>query len=143
MNALPAGFIPHFRKSPLTDPWEPLYSKITDAAVIIAMRAGSQHCNSRGFVHGGMISALADNAMGLSCAKQHQPALGLVTVTLNMEFLTAAKEGQWLEFITSFTKIGRKIDFAQGRVEADGEICALMSATFAVPKVKETESATS
>jgi acyl-coenzyme A thioesterase PaaI-like protein len=24
------------------------------------------HCNSRGFVHGGVIAALADNAMGLS-----------------------------------------------------------------------------
>ena len=30
---IPAGFEPHFRKSPLTDPWEPLYSKKTDKAV--------------------------------------------------------------------------------------------------------------
>lgn len=133
MSQMPDGFTPHFRKSPLTDPWEPLYSRVTEDAVIIGMRADTQHCNSRGFVHGGMISALADNAMGLSCAKQHQPALGLVTVSLNLEFLKSAREGQWLEFKTSFTKIGRKIDFAQGSVEANGEVCALMSATFAVP----------
>ena len=133
MADIPAGFAPHFRKSPLTDPWEPLYSKVTEEAVIIGMRAGAEHCNSRGFVHGGMISALADNALGLSCAKQHQPALGLVTISLNLEFLSAARDGQWLEFITSFTKIGRKIDFAQGRVEADGKTCALVSASFAVP----------
>jgi len=137
MADIPDGFKPHFRKSPLTDPWEPLYSKVTDDAVIIGMRAGQQHCNSRGFVHGGMISALADNAMGLSCARQHDPVAGLVTVSLNLEFLKAGRDGQWLEFITSFTKTGRKIDFAQGRVEADGDVCALMSATFAVPAQNE------
>jgi uncharacterized protein (TIGR00369 family) len=137
MAEIPKGFSPHFRKSPLTDPWEPLYSLITHEAVIIGMRTGPQHCNSRGFVHGGMISALADNAMGLSCAKQHQPAARLVTVSLNLEFLSSAREGQWLEFITAFTKIGRKIDFAQGRVEADGKVCALVSATFAVPAQQE------
>ena len=37
---IPAGFEPHFRKSPLTDPWEPLYSKRTDKAVIIGLAAG-------------------------------------------------------------------------------------------------------
>jgi uncharacterized protein (TIGR00369 family) len=134
MTDIPEGFTPHFRKSPLTDPWEPLYSKVGETSVIIGMRAGDQHCNSRGFVHGGMISALADNALGLSCAKQHDPAVGVVTISLNLEFLKAAKKGQWLEFITSFTKIGRAVDFAQGHVEADGERCAIISASFAVPQ---------
>src|SRR5713101_6907570 len=31
------GFKRHFRQSPLTDPWEPLYSKRTDKAVIIGL----------------------------------------------------------------------------------------------------------
>ena len=34
---IPEGFEPHFRKSPMTDPWEPLYSKRTDKAVIIGL----------------------------------------------------------------------------------------------------------
>ncbi len=129
----PEGFAPHFRKSPLTDPWEPLFSRIDEGAVVIGLRAGEQHCNSRGLVHGGLISALADNALGLSCAKQHDPQVGLVTLSLNLEFLKAARAGQWLEFVTSYTKIGRRVDFAQGHVTADGERCALVSASFAVP----------
>ncbi|HKO72820.1 MAG TPA: thioesterase, partial [Bradyrhizobium sp.] len=32
---VPEGFERHFRQSPLTDPWEPLYSKRTEKAVII------------------------------------------------------------------------------------------------------------
>jgi acyl-coenzyme A thioesterase PaaI-like protein len=63
---IPAGYSRHFRASPLTDPWEPLYSKAENGAILLALRIRQAHCNSRGFAHGGLISALADNAMGLS-----------------------------------------------------------------------------
>ena len=63
------GFTPHERKSPLTEPWEPLYSRLAGDRVILGLRAADPHTNSRGFVHGGLISALSDNAMGLSCAR--------------------------------------------------------------------------
>ncbi len=131
---VPEGFEPHFRKSPLTDPWEPLYSKRTGEAIILGLRADTQHCNSRGFVHGGLISALADNAMGLSCAAQHDAIGSLVTVSLHMDFLKAAQIGGWIEFVTSFTKIGGSIDTAQAHVIADGVHCALASASFRVLK---------
>lgn len=132
MMDLPAGFAPHFRKSPLTDPWEPLFSKRTDRAVVIGLTADEQHCNSRGFVHGGLISALADNAMGLSCAARHEKVSGLVTISLHLDFVRAATIGQWLEFETTFIKPGKSVDAAQGRVTADGEVCALAGATFRV-----------
>ena len=47
---IPAGFEPHFRKSPFTDPWEPLYSKAENGAILLALRirqpiatAGASH----------------------------------------------------------------------------------------------------
>ena len=40
---IPDGFKRHFRQSPLTDPWEPLYSKRTDKAVIIGLRLARPH----------------------------------------------------------------------------------------------------
>ena len=64
---IPAGFEPHSRKSPLTDPWEPIYSKRTADAIILGVAAGTPHTNARGLIHGGLIAALADNAMGHSC----------------------------------------------------------------------------
>lgn len=129
-----AGFNPHFRKSPLTDPWEPLCSKITDDATIIGLIADTQHCNSRGFVHGGLISALADNAMGLSCAMRHQDVTGLVTISLHLDFAHASRKGEWLEFVTVSIKSGSSIDMAQGQVYSDGKLCALMGGTFSVRK---------
>ncbi len=54
---IPEGFERRTRRSPLTDPWEPLYSKRTDKAVIIGLRLAKPHTNARGNVHGGLISA--------------------------------------------------------------------------------------
>jgi uncharacterized protein (TIGR00369 family) len=126
----PTGFAPHDRKSPLTDPWEPLFSRKTDRAVVLGLRAGPAHANSRGFVHGGLIGALADNAMGLSCARVSGHVGGLVTVNLNVDFLGTALEGQWLEFDTVFVKPGRTLCFAQAFVTADGQPCARANAVF-------------
>ena len=131
-EAPPAGFEPHDRKSGLTEPWEPLYARKTGAAVVLGLRAGPAHANSRGFVHGGLIGALCDNAMGLSCARALGHAGGLVTVNLNVDFLGTALEGQWLEFDTVFVKPGRTLCFAQAFVTADGQPCARANAVFRV-----------
>lgn len=126
------GFEAHDRRSPLTDPWEPLFRRIAGERVILGLRAAEAHTNSRGFVHGGLISALADNAMGLSCARTLCHAGGLVTVSLGVDFLGSAFKGQWLEFDTMFVKPGSTLCFAQAFVTADGKPCARADAVFRV-----------
>jgi acyl-coenzyme A thioesterase PaaI-like protein len=130
----PAGFAPHDRKSPLTDPWEPLYSRKAEDAVVLGLRAGQAHTNSRGFVHGGLIASLADNAMGLSCGRRLGGTARLVTVSLSVDFLGRAQIGQWLEFDTVFVKPGGTLCFAQAFVTADGQPCARANAVFRVVK---------
>ncbi|HWU79867.1 MAG TPA: PaaI family thioesterase, partial [Caulobacter sp.] len=109
MDEIPEGFGPHTRKSPLTDPWEPLYAKPAADRLVLGARVREAHCNSRGMPHGGFLAALADNAMGLSLgvnlAAARQPVGGLVTVSLTLDYLGAAKLGQWLEFDTDFVKL--------------------------------------
>jgi uncharacterized protein (TIGR00369 family) len=133
-QTIPAGFERHYRQSPVTDPWEPLYSRKTDGAVVIGLQATQAHTNSRGFVHGGLISALADNAMGLSCSHRLGGAASLLTVNLTLDFMGSAKIGQWLEFDTIFVKPGSTLCFAQAFVTADGEPCARANAVFKVAK---------
>ena len=130
----PPGFARHDRKSPLTDPWEPLWSRKTGDTVVLAIRAGPAHTNSRGFVHGGLISTLADNAMGLSCARRLGDLASLVTVNLTVDFLGSALTGQWLEFDTVFVKPGGTLCFTQAFVTADGQPCARTDAVFRVVK---------
>ncbi|WP_026942545.1 PaaI family thioesterase [Hellea balneolensis] len=131
---IPEGFAPHFRKSPLTDPWEPLYSRRSDNGIIIGLFADEQHCNSRGFVHGGLISALSDNALGLSCASHYDRDKlgGLVTISLHVDFTSSVKKGDWMECVTHGVCTGRNIATAQGQVIVNGKTCAMIGATFKV-----------
>jgi len=133
-QSIPPGFERHYRQSPVTDPWEPIYSRKTDAAVILGFVAEAAHTNSRGFVHGGLISALADNAMGLSCSHRLAGDASLVTVNLTLDFLGSAQIGQWLEFTTEFVKSGGTLSFAQAFVTADGQPCARANAVFKLLK---------
>lgn len=130
--AIPEGFSRHYRQSPLTDPWEPLYSRHTEEGVEIGLIAAPAHANSRGFVHGGLIAALADNAMGLSCGLKLDGASGLVTVNLAIDYLGTATIGQWLQITSSVVKAGASLCFAQAIVTADGRPCARANATFKV-----------
>lgn len=138
MTALPTppeGFEPHFRKSPLTDPWEPIYSRKLEDRVIIGLYAREPHTNSRGMVHGGLITAIADNAMGLSCgqvllAEGRKPEGGLVTVSLAIDFIGAAKLGQWVAFDTQYVKAGKTLCFAQAFIATDGQVIGRADARF-------------
>ena len=128
----PDGFQRHYRSSPLTDPWEPLYSRRRDDSLQLGLWIAKPHTNSRGFAHGGLVSALADNAMGLSCGLGLEGANGLLTVNLALDFLSVAKVGQWLQVEPTIVKRGRSLCFASALVTADGKPCARASATFQV-----------
>ncbi len=134
---VPEGFDRHFRKSGLTDPWEPLYSRKLEDRIQLGLIAAEQHCNSRAIVHGGLIASLADNAMGLSCASAmvglgRDPSAGLVTVALNTEYVGSATEGQWLEFDPEIVKIGGSLCFGRAIVRCNNEPVAMTSATFKI-----------
>jgi uncharacterized protein (TIGR00369 family) len=131
---VPEGFERHFRKSPLTDPWEPIYSKRTADAIIIALRLATPHTNSRGLAHGGLITSLADNAMGLNCGVRLGGGARLLTVGLSIDFIGSAQVGQWLAVHTEVIKTGGTLCFAQCFVKADGAPVARANATFRVVK---------
>jgi acyl-coenzyme A thioesterase PaaI-like protein len=128
----PAGFARHYRRSPATNPWEPLYSRKDGGVVSIGFRAAEAHANSRGFVHGGLIMALTDAAMGLSCGETSGDVSGLVTVSLAVDFLGSVNLGQWVEITPTVNRAGGRLCFAEALVTADGEPCAKAHATFSV-----------
>jgi uncharacterized protein (TIGR00369 family) len=129
---IPDGFERHFRQSPLTDPWEPLYSKKTEKAVIMGLRLARPHTNARGLIHGGLIAALADNAMGYSCAHAMGWASSLVTISLAIDFVGSAEIGQWLSIESEVIRTGSTICFAQSLIKADEAVIARASGTFRV-----------
>ena len=134
---IPEGFERQNRPSPLTDPWEPIYSKQTPDAIILGLRLATPHTNARGFAHGGLIAALTDNAMGHSCGHKMRGANSLVTVSMSIDLIASAHIGQWLTVETDVIKTGSTLCFAQCLVTADGVAIARANGTFRVVPKKE------
>lgn len=132
---MPIGYQPHTRRSPLTDPWEPLFARQTENATQLALEIREAHCNSRDFAHGGLITALADNAMGHSAvqhARTHQGTekVSAVTVSLTVDFIDVARIGDCLEFQPTLLKVGRTLAFVDCRVVCGERLIARASASF-------------
>jgi uncharacterized protein (TIGR00369 family) len=136
-ETIPAGFEPHFRKSPFTDPWEPLYSRRTEKAVHLGLRLAKPHTNSRGLIHGGLIASLADNAMGYSCAQAMGWNASLLTISLSVDYTGSAEIGQWLAVECEVIRTGSTICFAQSLIKADDVVIARANGTFRVVPKKE------
>jgi uncharacterized protein (TIGR00369 family) len=73
----------------------PWYERALGDRVIRGFVAGPQHANTLGIVHGGMMAAFLDSAMG-SCV-YHVLQRRCVTLTLNLGYLGPGRIGDWLQ----------------------------------------------
>lgn len=132
-NAIPDGFLPLSRSSPFADLLGPIYQKTAEGELVFAIRAEQKHCNVRGHVHGGVLSTLADIAMGYSSAFSTTPPTPIVTVNLSIDFSGKAEQGDWIEIRTDIQKIGRNLAFANCYLRVGAVRIARASAVFSVP----------
>ena len=134
MTSLPPGFKPHFRKSPATEPWEPLYSRLRDGGTDLLFEVRPPHCNGRGMLHGGVLSALCDNAMGLSLGHVlGHKAPQIVTVSLTVDFVSSAKPGDIVTIAPRVLRAASGVSFCDALVtHGESEIVARASASFRV-----------
>ncbi len=138
MSETPEGFVLYDRSSPVTKPWEPLYIRPQPRAVHVGLRLRQEHCNGRGLIHGGVIAALADNAMGMSLYAA-MSADGLadsaripVTVGLSVDYIGTGKIGQWMQIEPRVVKSARTLGFVDALITADGAPVARANATFKI-----------
>jgi uncharacterized protein (TIGR00369 family) len=75
----------------------PWFEKIENGRAIRGFLPGPQHANALGIVHGGMLAAFLDAAMGLSVWQTLQRRA--VTLTLTLDYLGPARLGDWLEAV--------------------------------------------
>lgn len=95
MRDIPEGFIVNERRGPFTNHNGPFYIKKdtnrwTHGAFIL-----DRHCNAANIAHGGMLMSFADGVSGHTVYSKTKRAG--VTIKFNSEFLSAAREGEWLE----------------------------------------------
>jgi uncharacterized protein (TIGR00369 family) len=133
MAALPDDFKPHFRKSAVTDPWEPLYSRRRSGGIDLAFEVSASHCNSRGFLHGGVLATLCDNAMGLSLAVMlDNPKAYIVTVNLAVDYPGTARVGEPVVIVPNVIRAGGHLGFCDALVTCGTRSIARANATFSI-----------
>jgi len=111
----------------------PYYEKMENGMRVgMGLRIEEKHMNQRDITHGGMLMALADNAMGDAAAQAYQGKAGLVTASMNSEFLKAAQLGDWVEARPVVHKRGRNIAFVECQVCVAGQVIFRASGVFAV-----------
>jgi len=109
-----------------------------ESTAVVEMTATEDMANHSGFVHGGMISTLADSAMGRSVRTLDPPVGRSMSFDLKLNFINAAKIGETLRATGHVIHAGRRTVVAECRVEGkDGRLVATASATFAVTRDKE------
>ncbi|MEX3009288.1 PaaI family thioesterase [Hoeflea sp. TYP-13] len=112
MSEIPAGFEVVSRSSPYIDMVGPLYYKLTDEGLQIGFFAEEKHCNSRGFVHGGFLSTVADIALGYGAGGFPDINRPMVTTSITIDFAGSAQKGDWVVYKTDVQKVGRMAAFA-------------------------------
>ncbi len=130
MSEIPVGFEPVFRLSEFTELIGPLYARRDAEAVCMGMRFQKKHGNSRGKAHGGMISTLADLAMGYSLAFSETPPRPFLTVSMNVDFLGHIEIGDWVEVTVTIDRKGESMAFARCDFKVDERIVARAAGVF-------------
>ena len=109
-----------------------------EGTAVVEMTATEDMANHSGFVHGGMISTLADSAMGRSVRTLSPPVARSMSFDLKLSFVNAAKIGETLRATAHVIHAGRRTVVAECLIQGkDGRLVATGSATFAVTREKE------
>jgi len=133
-NAHPAppGFERLKRGGPYMANLGELYCRRNDGQIVIAMRITDQHTNMRGIAHGGMLSSLADSALGLGLSMHCEGRNSFVTVNLSTDFVDAARPGDWVEAHVDVQKVGARVAFANCFLQVGERRILRASGVFAV-----------
>ena len=112
--------------------------ELGEGLAVVEMTPTEHMANHAGFVHGGMISALADSAMGRSLRTLKPGVARAMSFDLKLSFIAAAKVGETLRATGRVIHAGRRTVVAECRVEGPGgRLVATATGTFAVTREKE------
>jgi len=113
-------------------------ARITEAEpgrVVLELIAGPEHRHGGGVVQGGVITQIADAAMGMSVATLQENGIWNTTIELKINFLRPVREGR-LRAVGKAIEIKQSLLFSEADVlDERGRIVAHASSTcMAVPE---------
>jgi uncharacterized protein (TIGR00369 family) len=117
---------------------ETLGARITESApgrVVLELEAGPQHRHGGGVVQGGVITQIADAAMGMSLATRQEDGLWNTTIELKINFLRPVVSGR-IRAVGRVVEMRHTLLFSEADVlDEQGRLVARASSTcLAVPE---------
>lgn len=125
------GFARHGRSSPFLDLIGPLWSRHAEAGLELALSIDDRHINARGLAHGGVLSTLADVALGYATAGSQYPPARLITASLTIDFVEPVELGETIVARTDIQRIGGRLAFANCYLNSNERRVVRASAVFA------------
>ena len=145
MDNIPRGFEPIETTSPFILNVGPLYRKTTENQIFLGLLIEEQHCNSRGRLHGAMVCAVADIALGQNVGRLFAeygafedsegallPGVGMATVSMSTDFAGTARVGDWVEAHVDVQRTGKRMAFANAYLVRGEERIARVSGVYQI-----------
>lgn len=106
--------------------------------VEIGITAGDSHLNSMGIVHGGVLSAMMDQAMGTLVAVSKEGIQG-VTTHLNVNFLSPMRKGELIATAYPIHESSRTMTLKAEVRDSKDVLGCISTATFRLPRLSGNE----
>ncbi len=118
---VPEGFTEFDKQGPFLEHVGPVHVRTEGDELIFGLRAERRHLNHRGTVQGGMLSAFCDFALGRAIEADADDGKDRATVSLTVDYLKPANEGDWIESRARVDRVGGTLAFADCSLTVAGE----------------------
>ncbi len=142
---VPPRFTAYTTSSPFIQHIGPFYQTEDERGFVLGLSVAAHHCNTAGRLHGAMICAIADIALGRnigwdiysrrSSAERktiNQHGVSMVTANLTVDFVGTARVGQWVETEVDVQRTGKTLGFANAYLVCEQQRIARASGVFSI-----------
>ncbi len=116
-----------------TDVLQPVYRQISEDSVRFGLIVEAQHSNLMGICHGGVLMTLADITAASGVNVKRGERAGAPTVNLTLDFISAARRGQWIHADVEHVTVKRRFGFCSGAIYNIDGMVARFNGTFYLP----------
>jgi uncharacterized protein (TIGR00369 family) len=116
-----------------TDSLSPCYRRVDEEQVSFGLIVQAQHSNTMGMCHGGVLMTLADIAAATGANQARGVLAGSPTVHLSVDYISSARQGEWVQANAEQVNVKRRFGFASGSIVNSRGVVARFSGTFYFP----------
>lgn len=103
--------------------------------ITVEFEVREDQCNHAGILHGGIISTMLDEIMGMTLITVEIQHL-YVTINLTVDFLFGAKAGEKIKVVSEVFRVGKKIANVEAKMyNAEGKILAKGTSNLAATSI--------